>query len=76
MPTLLLILIYLRYYNSNSKKLQYMSFFALAMAAGIKIVPAIFGVLLIREKRYRDACICAIIGVFVFFVPFVSIPAK
>jgi hypothetical protein len=70
LPTLLFILVYLKYYSSGNKKLQYLSFFALAMAAGIKIVPAIFGVLLIREKRYRDACICAMIGAFVFFVPF------
>lgn len=69
-PTIFLILLYLKYYKSEKIKLKYLSFFSLAIASSIKISPAIFGFLLIKEKRYKDAIICALLGIIVFMMPF------
>jgi len=67
---LFFILVYLHFYHSPNYKIKYLSFLALAIAASIKISPAIFGVLLIKERRFKDAIICAVIGLFVFLLPF------
>ena len=42
----------------------------LAFAAGIKIYPAVFGVILIKERKWADAVRLVIYGVVLFFVPF------
>ncbi|HNW85855.1 MAG TPA: glycosyltransferase family 87 protein [Candidatus Limiplasma sp.] len=42
----------------------------LAVAAGVKIYPCVFGVLYLLEKRYREALRLVIYGVLLFFVPF------
>lgn len=42
----------------------------IAVAAGFKIYPCIFGLLYLFEKRYREAVRLLIYGVLVFFVPF------
>jgi hypothetical protein len=68
--SLVFTLCFLRYYESENNKIKYISFLCLAIAASIKISPAIFGMLLVKERRYKDACICACIGVAVFMVPF------
>lgn len=67
---LIFLAMYLKFYKSKETKLKYLAFFSLAIAASIKISPALFGVLLIKEKRYKDGIICAIIGFFVFMLPF------
>ena len=70
MLALFFLLIYIKYYRSDNCYLRYLSFFALGFSAGIKISPAIFGFLLVRESRYKDAIIAAVIGVLVFLLPF------
>jgi len=69
-PTLVFMLIFLFGYQSTSKNMRIFSYIALGIAAGIKIVPAIFGILLVREKQYKEACIAALIGIFIFLAPF------
>lgn len=54
---------------SNSIQRE-LSFLALAIAAGLKIYPAIFGVMLIREKRYKEALRLMAYGVLLFVLPF------
>lgn len=56
--------------DCENQRVRYLSFFALGIAAGIKITPAIFGLLLIREGKYRDAWAAFVIGCITFFVPF------
>ena len=63
--------IYIFYYDSDSKGLRELAYISLAVAASIKIYPAILGLLLIKDKRYKDAIRCVIYGVVIFVVPFI-----
>ena len=46
------------------------AFFALATATALKIVPAAFGLLLVKERRWRDCVWLAALGVLLMIVPF------
>ena len=46
---------FIEHYQSENKVLREWSFIALAFAAAIKGYPAIFGILLIWEKRWKEA---------------------
>lgn len=67
---LILLLFYIIYYDSENDILRELAFISLALSASIKIYPAIFGVLLVYQKRWRDAIKCALYGVFLFMLPF------
>ena len=67
--TVVLCLFFLIWYRSESKYARYASYIALGAAAGMKLYPAIFAVLLIRERRWGDTAICLAIGVLMFIVP-------
>lgn len=56
--------------DSENRILRELSFFSLAGAAGLKIYPAVFGLLLVREKRYKEAVRLMIYGLISFFLPF------
>ena len=43
----------------------------IAAAAGLKLYPAIFGVIYFAEKRYKETVRLVIYGLLVFFVPFI-----
>ena len=45
-------------------------YLCLAIAAAIKIYPAVFGFVLLREHKYKEACRLAFYGVMVFIIPF------
>ena len=49
------LLVFLWGYQAENKIFQYLSFCALGAAAGIKISPALFGLILLSERRYKDA---------------------
>lgn len=66
---LLLLSLYLR--NSKNKLKREFALMLIAIAAGIKIYPAIFGVLYIYEKRWKEAFRLIIYGMVFFFVPFI-----
>ncbi|MEG0998411.1 MAG: glycosyltransferase 87 family protein [Clostridiales bacterium] len=57
--------------DSDNKILRELSLIALAISAAIKIYPAIFGFLLIREKRWKEGVRLVFYGLFFFFVPFI-----
>jgi len=63
--------IFLLGYRSENKILRYLSYIALGCAAGIKIYPAILWLLIIRDKNYKEAGICAAIAAALIFVPFI-----
>lgn len=48
-----LIIFYAFTYNIPDKKIKYFSFIALGVVTALKVVPAILGVLLIKEKGGR-----------------------
>ncbi|MEG2931742.1 MAG: glycosyltransferase 87 family protein, partial [Ruthenibacterium sp.] len=62
--------LYLLWYNSDNKILREIGFIALAVAAAIKCFPAVFGLLLLYEKRWKEAARLFLYGVTIFFVPF------
>lgn len=63
-------LIFVNLYNSDNKKLRYISYVALAFAASIKIYPALLGILIFSKKRYKEAIIAIVLGIILFVLPF------
>lgn len=55
----------------EDKRSRELALILIALAAGFKIYPALFGLLYLKEKRYREAGRLIIYGMIAFFVPFV-----
>ena len=55
--------------NHERKLVRELSYIALALAAGLKIYPAVFGILLITDKKYKEAIRLVIYGIVAFTVP-------
>lgn len=64
-------MLYLYGYNSDKTLIKHLSFICLSIAAAFKIYPTIFGFLLLKEKRWKDAVICIAYGVSIFILPIV-----
>jgi len=64
-----LTLFFVMYRNSENKLLQELALIALALAAGMKLYPAFFGVLLIRDKKYAQAIRAIAYGVLSVILP-------
>ncbi len=56
-------------HDSTSQIKRELSYISLAIAAGLKIYPAIYGLLLIREKKWKDALRTAVYGVLSVILP-------
>ena len=67
---LVLTMFYCFYYDSESKVVRELAYLSLAIAAGIKIYPAIFGLLLVQDKKYKETIRLIIYGIVFFTVPF------
>ena len=67
---LVLVLYFLKYYKSSQKIIRYLSYVALGLAVGIKITPAVFGILILRRQRLTESIIAIIIGLVTFMIPF------
>lgn len=65
---LLIIALYLK--DSDDVRLHETALVLIAVCAGLKIYPAIIGVLYIKERRWKEAVRLVIYGLIVFFVPF------
>lgn len=65
-----LVFVYYYLLDSNSVYLRNIGLFCLSLASALKIFPAIFGVLLLHRKRYKDALLCGCYGIFLAIVPF------
>lgn len=71
--SLLFTMVFFWLKDSTNKWLRELSYICLAIAAALKIYPAIFGILLVVEKRYKDAIRLMIYGIVFFFVPFLFV---
>lgn len=60
------------YYNSANKYLRYLSYIALAISAAVKIYPALFGMLIISHKRWKESIIAVGFGIIIFVLPFME----
>jgi hypothetical protein len=56
--------------DSDNKIKRELAMVLIAIAAGLKIYPAVFGLLYIKEKRWKDVFRLIAYGVMIFFVPF------
>jgi len=59
--------------DSENKIKKEIALIALGISFGIKIYPAIFGLILIRDKKYKEAIRCIIYALLLFFIPFFAI---
>lgn len=57
--------------DSENKIIRECSYIALAIAAGIKIYPAIFGLMLLFDKKYKEAARLVVYGIIAVLLPFV-----
>lgn len=67
---LALILIALTLRKSQAAWQRELALVLIAVCTGLKIYPAILGMLYIQEKRYAEAARLALYGVLLFFLPF------
>ncbi len=62
-------LIFVKYHNDERKWAKELALISLAIAANIKLYPAIFGLLLVKNKDIKSALRCALYGIFLFILP-------
>lgn len=68
--TAALINYFLVYYDSEIKGQRYFSLLCICLSAVLKGYPVFFGLLLLKEKRFKDIGLCIIISLLLAFVPF------
>lgn len=61
---------FLAFYISDKKWIRRLGLFFLCLAASIKVYPALFGILLLKDKRYKDILFCICCGLILSIVPF------
>lgn len=64
-----LTIFFFRHYRSERFWLRELAMLALAAAAGLKLYPAVFGVLYLRERNYKCALRLILYGVLMFILP-------
>ena len=68
--SLIFSMLFFVFKDSENKILREFSLLFLAIAACIKIYPAVFGLVLLKEKRYKESLRCALYGILLFVLPF------
>mgnify|MGYP002860267482 CR=1 FL=1 len=63
-------LFFVVFYNSDDKLCREMSLLSLAFSASLKIYPAIYGIILLKDHKWKEAFRCAIYGLLMFVLPF------
>ena len=59
--------------NSENKAIRELAYFSLAISAGLKLYPAIFGLVLIVERKFKDAIRLIIYGIICVGLPYMLI---
>lgn len=70
------LLIYFATYNSKNKLLREFGLISLAIGGVIKIYPVMFGIILLQDKRFKEAIRAVIYGIIMFFAPFAFFGGK
>ena len=65
-----LVGVYLYNYDSEILYKRHFAYICLSLAAGIKIYPAILGLLIIRRRDFKEVLSCLMYGILIFFLPF------
>lgn len=71
--TMMTSMFFFFYRNSENKVLKELSYIMLAVSAGLKYYPAVFGLILIREKKFKDALRLMLYGISAIAIPLVLI---
>lgn len=72
LPTFILTALFFLWKDSSSRVRRELALVALALAFGFKLYPAIFGLLLLKDKKYKEALRCCIYALVIFIVPFLA----
>lgn len=67
---LVLVMYFIKYYESENKVLKELALIALAVAAAIKVYPVVFGILLLKKDNIKVCVRAVLYGLAFFFVPF------
>ena len=67
---LIFLMLFIYGKDSENKIIRELSLVCLAISAAIKIYPAVFGLLLVKERRFKETLRLVIYGVIGFFAPF------
>ena len=67
---LILLMLFLLWKDSKNLVKREIALFALAVSAAIKIYPAVFGIVLLKEKRFKEVIRLMIYGIVLFVMPF------
>ena len=70
---LIFSLFFVAFYNSPKKIIKHLSLFLLAIAINIKIYPFVFGILLLRNKKFKDILYLGLYTIILFFLPFIFV---
>lgn len=57
-------------YDSKNKWIRGFSYLCLALAAAVKVYPAVLGLILVKERRWKSTGVLAVVGATVFLLPF------
>ena len=74
--SLICLIPYIIWYQEEDARLRWAAFVCLAISAAIKIYPAIFGLLLVREKKWKQTIQLIVVGVIGFFGPFLLLEGE
>ena len=73
MLALVCVLFFIMNYKSENKAIKELALIALAVSAALKGYPAILGILLVYEKRWKEIARLILYGLIFIFVPFLFI---
>lgn len=68
--SLILTMFFMFYWESENKVVSELAMISLALAAGLKIYPAVFGLLVLHKREYKKVCRLVIYGILAIIVPF------
>lgn len=72
--SLIFILLFVWLYKSEKKHLREIALVSLAIGGVLKLYPLLFGVLLLKEKRFIDVIKVAVYSLLLMFLPFLMYP--
>ena len=70
MIALVCLMVFVELYRSDNRAIRIIAYIALGCAAGIKIFPAIFALLILRKRQYKEFLICFVIVTVLLLAPF------
>ena len=65
------VMLFLLGYDSENKWIRYASYISLGIVTGFKLMPAILGLLILRDRKYKEFILCVIIVAVISMAPVV-----